>query len=783
MKSVRRPKVVPEPTLGNRTLSTHSLRSNPGDENGGPGGGGGDDWLPPKVLLKPPGQLTLTEQELEEEFTRILNANNPHAPQNIARYSHKEQVFKASPNMDHLIVHYEFDGYLIYKNTEDTTPAPISTNAEGEPTEGGEAPTEPAAASEAGAGGEGTPPKPESAPSGEGAADVVVEEGRKPKGPLRNQFNFSERASQTVNNPYRERWTNTEPPPQRILSDTVNQWAIFDAYMEDQQQKEKAVKEKAKAPPANTKLQRDDAHSTLPIDRDAHSDDVYYKNPELRKALTIMERMANQNTYDEVAQDYKYWEDAADELGDRKSGTLLPLWRFTHDKDKRKMVTSLGWNPHFPDLFAVGYGSYDFSKQGAGMIACFTLKNSSFPEVLYSTEAGVMCLEFHPQHPSMIAVGLYNGTVLVFDIRKKIDTPVFRSSSKAGKHTDPVWQVAWQKDDLDDNPNFFSISSDGRVTQWTLTKTELMYTDVLKLRYDMDPNLASQHGPESKKLFGLAGGCCFDFNKKTEPLFVVGTEEGRIHKCSKEYNSLYLLSFEGHQMSVYTVRYNSFLPNVFLSASADWTVKLWDHDNPKAIMTFDLGSSVGDVAWAPYSSTVFAAVTADGKVFVFDLNENKYDPVCEQPVVRKARLTHVSFNPFEPILLVGDDRGNVISMKLSPNLRKKGGKGGDEDEEPHFSLITGRLKQTRIFDVGSKKGEDDAGDGDVSDTAITLRSSNNALARFDASSPAAQYLAERRTFRGLERKEGETEVQKAEEGRSGVARGYSGEDGKDLQTA
>lgn len=34
------------------------------------------------------------------------------------------------------------------------------------------------------------------------------------------------------------------------------------------------------------------------------------------------------------------------------------------------------------------------------------------------------------------------------------------------------------------------------------------------------------------------------------------------------------------------------------------------------IFTFDLGSAVGDVAWAPYSSTVFAAVTADGKVFI-----------------------------------------------------------------------------------------------------------------------------------------------------------------------
>lgn len=34
----------------------------------------------------------------------------------------------------------------------------------------------------------------------------------------------------------------------------------------------------------------------------------------------------------------------------------------------------------------------------------------------------------------------------------------------------------------------------------------------------------------------------------------------------------------------------------------------------KALFTFDLNNSVGDVAWAPYSSTVFAAVTADGKV-------------------------------------------------------------------------------------------------------------------------------------------------------------------------
>jgi dynein intermediate chain 1, axonemal len=39
--------------------------------------------------------------------------------------------------------------------------------------------------------------------------------------------------------------------------------------------------------------------------------------------------------------------------------------------------------------------------------------------------------------------------------------------------------------------------------------------------------------PEEVNLSGLAGGCCFSFNKHNEHLFIVGTEEGKIHKCSK----------------------------------------------------------------------------------------------------------------------------------------------------------------------------------------------------------------------------------------------------------
>lgn len=63
---------------------------------------------------------------------------------------------------------------------------------------------------------------------------------------------------------------------------------------------------------------------------------------------------------------------------------------------------------------------------------------------MFSTESGVMCLDFHPHFRSLLAVGCYDGTVMVFDVRNKINRPIYSSSIRTGKHTDPVWQVHWQ---------------------------------------------------------------------------------------------------------------------------------------------------------------------------------------------------------------------------------------------------------------------------------------------------------------------------------------------------
>lgn len=93
------------------------------------------------------------------------------------------------------------------------------------------------------------------------------------------------------------------------------------------------------------------------------------------------------------------------------------------------------------------------------------------------------------------------------------------------------------------------------------------------------------------------------------------------------------------------------------------------------MLSFDLGAPVGDVAWAPFSSTVFAAATDAGRVAVFDLEQSRTAPACSQRVVRKARLTKLAFNWRHPVLLVGSEAGEVHCLKLSPNLRRSFNQG------------------------------------------------------------------------------------------------------------
>lgn len=58
-------------------------------------------------------------------------------------------------------------------------------------------------------------------------------------------------------------------------------------------------------------------------------------------------------------------------------------------------------------------------------------------------------------------------------------------------------------------------------------------------------------GPENTQMNALGCGTAIDFHKTVDYLFLVGTEEGKIHKCSKAYSSKYLSSFDVSEFYVF----------------------------------------------------------------------------------------------------------------------------------------------------------------------------------------------------------------------------------------
>lgn len=634
--------------------------------------GDGDLMNPDIQTQKDADHISLNSEELKEIVTKALNANNPCAPHNETKYSHKDKQFVKDDLVDQMVIHFSMDNEIIhvdsdeYRDQQDYWEDKKNKN------------------------------KALLDMVNEGIKDEefskyrLDEDPKAQKKSLRNTFNFQERACQTFNLPLREKGIKTDPPQCSRFSLETTQWQIYDKYMEDYQEMLRIEWEESQK---SKKKEKKNQQQVQPV----REDPLYSQS--MKRALKIMERMIVQCTDFDKFSDYKYYHDQTEDTDIPGSGSVLPLWRFSPDKNKRKQVTSICWNPKYKDLFAVGYGSYDFLKETSGLICCFTIKNPTYPEYSFSTESGVMCLDFHPANPALLAVGLYDGTVMVFDIRAKSNKAIYQSTVRTMKHTDPVWQVKWDRTEL----LFFSISSDGRVSKWTLMKNKLEPEEVLKLKLVVDQDKEFVDNKKETFLYGLAGGMCFDFNPFNDHQFLVGTEEGKIHLCSKAYSGQYLETYEGHFLAVYAVKWNKYHERVFLSCSADWKIKMWDVSLTRPILSYDLKNAVGDVEWAPYSSTVFAAVTYTGQLYVYDLQQEKHKYMCEHTAMKDAIANHVAFNQEDPIILVGDHKGGVNSFILSKSLKKGPLQPKDDEEAKKTPQELEREKMEKFLDSQDKE--------------------------------------------------------------------------------
>ncbi|GIX71080.1 dynein intermediate chain 1, axonemal [Caerostris extrusa] len=422
----------------------------------------------------------------------------------------------------------------------------------------------------------------------------------------KNKFNYCDRATQTLNLLHVDKETQTEPLPQIVFDGTVSPADIFQAYLEKKHIKQSRQK----------KFQK-------------RTTDAESREPET--IFRFCERMIDQNLLSDVNIDFSFYDTPSDEFKDKGLGSLLALWKFSHQPMKGMPVTGLSWNSFYPDMFAVAFGTSRLRLRVQSEV-------SLLPREGDPLQVGVYCVEFNRERSYLLAVGFADGTVAVYDLRRNAHSPIAINKTIKLEHNDIVNQ------------------------------SELIPSEVINLRQ----NDMTTETPEKNNVESMSCGTSISFNPDCSDLFLIGTENGFIHKCSNLSTAQHLDVYKDHSNIVYNVHWNPYHPRVFLSCSADWTIRIWDHTLKESVFTFDLLNEVKDVTWAPFSSSLFAAVTSDGKVHIFDIMMNRQQPTSSYTVYnskKNTNLTSVQFNPIKPVIIIGDDKGSVISFKLSPNLR------------------------------------------------------------------------------------------------------------------
>jgi len=181
------------------------------------------------------------------------------------------------------------------------------------------------------------------------------------------------------------------------------------------------------------------------------------------------------------------------------------------------------------------------------------------------------------------------------------------------------------------------------------------------------------------------------------------------------FQSPITFSYEPHAGPVYEVAFSPFHRNLFLTASTDSSLRLYNALQPRPVhVTEPCSSTIFAAAWSPSRPLVFAAAAADGNLYIYDMKRSKGRPDVTLKVTEDKSAVHaVAFNPRCPDLLAtADAQGFVKIWQLSHFL---------SNMAPREQQILDRMAAVRADDeLENEEGDDDAepygvGEGDYDD--------------------------------------------------------------------
>jgi WD40 repeat protein len=323
--------------------------------------------------------------------------------------------------------------------------------------------------------------------------------------------------------------------------------------------------------------------------------------------------------------------------------------------------------------------------------------NASKPDFCVDADSYVMSVAFHPEEPSLLAGGAYNGEIIVWNTASdSSDNVVCQTesnlTSETIQHSDPVHQVRWVANKRDSKPRYVivSISGDGKILIWTMNNDLSQCIAGYEVRN-------KRGGVEGITCFGILHHLSATLSNKIEPTsldstVLLGTEAGRIYRTNIKPVTLVegvaaktanvkvtlgdpvVFKYEAHQGPIHSLECSPFHRNLFLTCSSDGSVKLFNvYETGRlhvVIPSNSINSYIYCADWSPVRPFVFACASRDSNLYIFDLEESNIRPCVVIPISTDAQpVLSCKFNyANREFLATGDEKGQLKVWRLSDKL-------------------------------------------------------------------------------------------------------------------
>ncbi|CAH0554774.1 unnamed protein product [Brassicogethes aeneus] len=399
------------------------------------------------------------------------------------------------------------------------------------------------------------------------------------------------------------------------------------------------------------------------------------KSEKFQDALCIIERLLANNNFNEQQKIFR-------DISERSPFTenevdykyrLELLWSFCNEDTLNKPVTAMEWNPANKDLLAVAHGKLYITDLVEGIVNIWNIKNPVQPERHYKMGLPVTTLSFSNLNPNLLGVGLYNGQIKLLNIASRALQVVAETLPLDKGLMDVLTQIQFVPltsiTNMDNEDEFLAIYESGRVLLFRTTSTKyLKYQQIMRT----PKGDAKLKGLETLRRcsgfripvsrYACALQLCQDPVDPT--LYYIGTNDGVIHICSRNYLNQHLDMFLAHEGPVNSIHFHPFNHKVMITCGLDMYTRLWAMgiNEPLAQVCWSL-STVMDCVFSPTHPTINAAIRGSS-IFFWDTQRKALKPQSVTPLPNGSVATTLQYTDNGKCLIVGDATGHVHIYSL-----------------------------------------------------------------------------------------------------------------------